>query len=290
MKNKLTFANSIPKEFEKHKEYVFDAIKCFFDALDVECELVVKFNWLNGKESINQFEITDCAIRNLDNKKHELLLTNGVLRSIDRDGGRFFISALAHEFEHLRDFEHLMATGLFDFNPCLQTQKDFERTYISRGYFFWTEVCAYYKTIFHSSNFEYDFPNITFGYLVKNYIKTKQYNKRIYYKKDLSRSEAEKYIEMVESFIYLCAKFLAFRYAYKARIPYTKIEKNKDYKQVYSILCSFEPKVKRIMRKPYSPKSRENLFKLGKYICENLSWTKFKVGLVQRKNKILQFY
>ncbi|MGN1200795.1 MAG: hypothetical protein ACI4R8_00825 [Candidatus Caccovivens sp.] len=108
--------------------------------------------------------------------------------------------------------------------------------------------------------------------------------------KDLSCDEAMKYINSVDSFIYLCAKYMASFYVSHSRVPYAKIDKNKDYKKVYSILCGLEPKVKRFTNNPYSLKSYDNLLRLGKYICENIRWKIFKVGLTKKRRKILSFY
>ena len=99
-----------------------------------------------------------------------------------------------------------------------------------------------------------------------------------------------KYINYVDSFIYLCAKYMASAYVSHSRVPYARIDKNKDYKKVYQILCGIEPKVRRLMNNAYSSQSYDNLFRLGEYICENIRWKNFKVGLIKKGRRILSFY
>lgn len=83
---------------------------------------------------------------------------------------------------------------------------------------------------------------------------------------------------------------MASAYVGHSRVPYAKIDKNKDYKKVYSILCNLEPKVKRLVNNSYNLKSYDNLFRLGKYICENLRWGIFKVGLTKKGRRVSSFY
>ena len=219
-----------------------------------------------------------------------MMITNSVLNSINLDGGEFFCLSIYHEFEHVRDYNNMMQTKLFKINLCLAHQKDFEKQYVSAGFLFWTEIFAYYRTLEFSKQNKLNFEKITFGSLVTNYTKTVAHNDMLYFKKDLSYDEACKYIKTVDSFIYLCAKYMASAYISHSRVSYSRIEKNKDYKKVYSILCGLEPKVKRLAKSPYSPKSYDNLFRLGKYICENVRWKIFKVGLTDKNRKILSFY
>ncbi len=287
MKKKLIFVNDVPNQFLRHQQYVKEIINDYFDFLDVDCGLKIKFIDF-AKE--NEYEYTDCMIKHITAKKHELIITNSPLNSIERDGGEFFCLSIYHEFEHVRDFIHMMQTKLFRFNLCLAHQKNFEQEYVAKGHLFWTEIYAYYKTMEYAKENNLNFEKITFGRLVTNYKKTVSHNEKLYYKKDLSYDEAEKYIDTVDSFIYLCAKYMASAYASHSRVPYEKIDKNKEYNKVYSILCELEPKVKRLMNNPYGPKSYDNLFKLGKYICENIRWKKFKVGLTKKGRKIFSFY
>lgn len=287
MKKKLIFVNDVPKQFIEHQEYIKEIINDYFCALDLKCELKIQF--INSA-SLNEYEITDCMVKLISVKKYRLSITNSALNSINFDGGEFFCSSVYHEFEHIRDFNNMMQTKQFKFNLCLTHQKDFERHYVSTGFLFWTEIYAYYKTLVFSRQNKFNFEKITFERLVKNYIKTITYNKSLYYKSDLSYEEAIKYTNCVDSFIYLCAKYMASAYASHSLVPYSKIDKNKDYKKVYSILCGLEPKVKRLMNNAYSSKSYDNLFRLGKYICENIRWKIFKVGLTKKNRKILSFY
>lgn len=287
MKKKLTFINDVPERFIEHQEYIKEIIDDFFNALDFNCELKIKFV---DHACVNEYEVTDCMVKSISVKKHELLITNSTLNTINLDGGRFFCLAIYHEFEHIRDYNNMMQTNLFKFNLCLLYQKNFEKTYVSKGFLFWTEVYAYYKTLKFSKLNKFKFEKITFGNLVNNYMKTVAHNKNLYNKKDLSYDKAMRYINCVDSFIYLCAKYMASAYINHSRVPYARIDKNKDYKKVYSILCGIEPKVKRLLNNLYDPKSYDNLFKLGKHICENVRWKIFKVGLINKNRKILSFY
>lgn len=287
MRKKLIFVNDIPNKFKKHQKYINDMIDEFFVAFDFNCKLKIKF-----VDNIceNVYEYTDCALKNSSIKKHELLISNFVLNSINFDGGSYFCSAICHEFEHIRDYNNMMQTKLFKFNLCLAEQKNFEKTYVSAGFFFWTEIYAYYKTLKFTKRNNLKYEAITFGNLVNNYIKTININKKIYYKKDLSYIEAMKYIDSVNSFIYLCAKFMASAYADHSRIPRAKIDNKKEYKKVYSILCALEPKIKKLFNNMYGAKSYDNLLGLGKYICENIKWKIFKVGLTKKRRRIVTFY
>lgn len=287
MNKKLIFVNNVPNQFAEHQEYIKKTIDYFFDALDKICELKIKFV---DFASVNEYEYTDCMLKNISIKKHELLITNSALNTINFDGGEFFSLSIYHEFEHIRDYIDMMQTKLFKFNLCLANQKSFEKRYVSTGFLFWTEIYAYYKTLKFSKLNNLKFEKVPFGRLVTYYLKTVVCNKNLYYKKDLTYFEAVKYISYVDSFIYLCAKYMASLYSGHSRVPYTRIDKNNNYKKVYLILCGLDPKVRRLMNNPYSPKSYENLFRLGKQICENLRWKIFKVGLLKKKGKIVSFY
>lgn len=287
MEKKLEFINEVPKQFIRHQKYIKEIINDYFDALDCDCELKIKF--IDSADK-NKYEVTDCMLKNISIGKHELLITNSALNAINFDGGEFFCLSIYHELEHIRDYNRMMQTKLFKFNLCLSHQKNFEEEYVSTGFFFWTEIYAYYTTLKFSKLNELYFEKIPFGNLVHNYTKTVTLNKKLYNKKDLSYDEAENYMNCVDSFIYLCAKYMASYYIKHSRIKYAIINKNKDYKKVYSILCGLEPKVKRLMNNAYGPKSYDNLFMLGKYICENIRWNVFKVGLTKKSGKILSFY
>lgn len=287
MKKKLVFINDVPKQFIEHEEYVKEIINDYFNALPFNCELKIKFI---DFVSVNVYEVTDCMLKNISVKKYELIITNSALNSINFDGGRFFCLSIYHEFEHIKDYYNMMQTKLFKFNLCLIRQKNFERKYVCIGFLFWTEIVAYYKTLKFAKQRGLYFEKIPFGNLVNKYAKTVAHNKNLYYKSDLSCDEAVKYINSVDSFLYLCAKYMASAYVGHSRVPYAKIDKNKDYKKVYSILCNLEPKVKRLVNNSYSLKSYDNLFRLGKYICENLRWKIFKVGLTKKGRRVSSFY
>lgn len=287
MNKNLIFTNDIPSQFARHQEYVKEMIEFFYKNLKLNCEIKIKFV---ENFKTNEFEVTDCVIINASVKKHELLITNRVLNTINFDGGDFFCSAIFHEFEHIKDYINMMETKLFKFNFCSAKQTNFERQYVSTGFLFWTEIHAYFKTIKFSKENEIKVEKITFGNLVKNYIKTIELNKKYYYKQDLTQDEATKYVNCVNSFVYLCAKFMASLYANNSRIQYAKTKEDKNYKKVFSILSKLEPKILRIMKNPYCSKSYDNLFSLGKYICEDLCWKKFKIGLSKLNSQIHQFY
>lgn len=287
MKKRVIFVDDVPKQYSMHKEYIKEIIEGFFDDLSLECELNVKFIDVANN---NKFEKTDCMIRNISAGKRELVMTDVLLDTIGRDGGGFFSVAIYHEMEHLRDYSNMIKTNLFKFNLCLQNQKNFERTYVSVGFHFWTEFYAYYQSMQFSKENEIKIEAIPFGRLVENYLKTVKRNKELYNKKDLSSEEGDQYIDMVCSFVYLCAKYMASVCAGHSRVPHARISKNKDYQKVHAILCGFEPKVRRLLMNPYNSKSYDNLFKLGKFICENARWKIFKVGLIKHRGKVCLFY
>lgn len=283
MKKRVIFVDDVPNQYSKCKEYIKEIVEGFFDDLGLECELKVKFIAVANN---NEFEKTDCMIRNISMAKRELVMTDVLLDTIRRDGGRFFSMAIYHEMEHLRDYSNMIKTNLFKFSLSLRHQKNFERSYVSVGFHFWTEFYAYYQAMQFAKENEIKIEAIPFGQLLENYLKTVKRSKELYNKKDLSSEEGDQYIDMVCSFVYLCAKYMASVYARHSRVPHAKIVKNKDYQKVYAILCGFEPKVRRLFMNPYSPKSYDNLFKLGKYICENVRWKIFKVGLIKHHGKV----
>ena len=43
MKKKLIFINDVPKQFEEHQEYIKEVLDDYFNALDFDCELKIKF-------------------------------------------------------------------------------------------------------------------------------------------------------------------------------------------------------------------------------------------------------
>ena len=182
MEKELIFVNDVPNQFLRHKKYVNEIINDYFDSLDVDCELKIKFV---DFVDVNEYEYTDCIVKHISARKHELIITNSPLNSIDRDEGEFFCLSIYHEFEHIRDFIHMMQTKLFKFNLCLAHQKNFEQEYVSKGHLFWTEIYAYYKTMEYAKENNLSFEKITFGELVANYLKTIAHNEKLYYKKDL---------------------------------------------------------------------------------------------------------
>lgn len=287
MKKRLIFANDVPKQFDRHKEYIKETLTDLFNHLDFDCKLKIEFV---EQLKENQYEYTDCLVKNYSEKKFELLISHFLLNTINFDRGEFFLTALYHEFEHIRDYNKTIRTKLFNFTLSLRHQKNFERQYVSAGYFFWTEVYAYYETLVFAKENKFNYEKITFASLVQNYVKTIDENKKLYYKKDLSYEEGEEYINKVNSFIYLCAKYMGAIYASHSRIPYTRIEQKENYKKVFVILCELEPKIKRLKNNAYGTKFYDNLFRLGKYLCENLKWKKFKVGLIRKHGRVCEFY
>ena len=287
MNKKIVFINEIPKEFSQDKEFIENAIDHVFDAVGLNVEVKIKFDEI---DSVNEYEKTDAALLNKSIKQHEVLIGINVLKTISDDGGAFFYQTIYHEFEHIKDYVKMMQTKQFGFNLCLSYHKNLEMTFVSKGFLFWTEILAYYKTIEMTQCNDLYFEKITFGNLVENYKKTVQRDKSLYYKQDLQYDEAMKYIKCVESFVYLCSKFIASVYANHSRIPHTKIAKDKDYKKVLSILCGLDKKIQKMIDNTYSEKSYENLFKLGKYICEDIQWKVFKVGQTKKNGKIVPFY
>lgn len=183
-----------------------------------------------------------------------------------------------------------MKTKQYNFKLGLNHQKNFERQYISCGYNFWTEVYAYSKTLEFEKNNNIKHERITFGHLVSCYKKTIALHKKYYFKKDLSQEEADEYVKAVDSFVYLCSKYMASTYAYHSRIPRAKIEKNAVYKKVYSILAEMHTKIIKFAKCNYGTKSDEYLFKLGKLIYEKIRWKIFKAGLTKYKGKVYSFY
>lgn len=283
----LIFVNKFPSKFKEHKKYVKEMLEKIYKSLNLDCEIKIKFiDYV--KE--NEFEFTDCMIANKAVRKHELIITNPLLNSINFDGGESFVASIYHEMIHIQDYNNMMKTNLFDFNFCLVSHKTFEKQFIATGFNFWTEVYAYYNTFKFAKLNNIKNEKITFGYLTKIYEKTIECNKNFYYKQNLSYDEAVKYIKYVDSFIYLCSKYMASTFASNSRIPRTKIEKNKNYKKVFLILSQLEPKVEKLFNNIYGANSYKNLLKLGKCICVNLKWKKFKVGLVKEHGKVYPFY
>lgn len=284
---KIVYANKIPEQFKDDSNYIKEMLEYFYNELELNCKIIVKFI---ENASMNIFEFTDCMVRNLSAKKHELIITNFLLKTISRDGGNFFCVAIYHEFKHIKDYVNFAKTKLFNFKLSLIHQKNFERQYIFYGYTFWTEIYAYFHTLKFAKDNDIKYEKITFGSLVSDYKKTIALNKKYYYKKDLTHEEADRYVETVDSFLYLCSKYMASFYANHSRVPHAKIEKNAEYKKVYSILVAIEPKITKLKNCRYGAKSDLYLFKLGKVICEKIRWKIFKVGLTKRKGKVYSFY
>lgn len=287
MKKKLIYINDVPEKYKKDKEYIKQVIQYYFDKLDFECVLKIEFV---EKFEINKFEKTDCVLKNISIKHHRLSITNSALDTISCDGGGFFCIVLVHEFEHIKDYVRMLNTGLFKYNLSLCWYKNYEAVYMSQGFSFWTEVNSYIKTIQFAIENELNFEKITYGNLVNQYEKTKSVNKKLYNKSDLMYDETIEYIKTVNSFVYLCSKFMASAYVGHSKIPYAKIEKNKSYKRVYFILCGLEKKLMKLINNAYCPKSDEYLYKLGQYIWKDLKWKVFKVGLTKKKGRVCPFY
>ncbi len=287
MKGKLVFINNIPKEFIEHEKYIHEEIENLFDSFDLNCEVKIEFV---DSMSINEFEISDCAVMLKSVRHQKLRITNSALNSINHDGGRFFHLSIIHEFEHIQDYLSFMNTKLFKPNFAVKKCKDFESKYVRVGFDFWTEVNSYYKTIECAKELDLSYEKIPFGHLVKTYKTTDNLNKKLFYNQNLTLREASKYVDCVDSCVYLCAKFIGSFYAGHSRFPYAKIERDKNYKKVFQILCGFEPKIRRLLKNPYNEKSYDNLFKLGKYICEDVRWKVFKVGLVKYHGRIDSIY
>lgn len=283
MNKKIIFTNRIPSQFEECREYVEKIIKEYYKELQLDSTIKIKF----VKElKANEYEVTDCAVILRTEKLQELTITNYILNTIFYDGGNFFCVAIYHEMEHIKDYISMVRTKLFNFKLCLFKQKNFERTYVSSGYSFWTEIYAYYRTLEFAQLNDIKYEKIVFSDLVKIFVKLKENGKEIYNKEVVTPEEGRSHIKAVDSFVYLCAKFMASSYINHSKIPRTKISKDKDYKKVYSILAGFSPKIIRIMNNPYSEKSYKNLFLLGKYICEDVRWKIFKVGLIKKRDGV----
>ena len=286
MKRKLVFVNEVPNQFQHHQDYIKKIITYFFNELDLDIQLKIVFE---PKHKENEFEETDCFLKNKSAKNIEMVICDVCLSTIDHDGGLFFYFAMLHEFEHIYDYVRTMQTKLLDFNPCLRFHKSLERTFISVGFNFWTEIDAYYYTF--EEEREKKFPErFPFSNLVNAYKKTIELDKKLYYKQDITVEEGTRYINTVDSFIYLCAKCIASISVGITNFPYKKISTDKNYKKVYSILCGLEPKVQRIINDPYGQKTDINLLKLGKYICNDIKLKIFKVGLIKHRGKYTTIY
>lgn len=284
---KLIYLNDVLDKYARHQDYIKKTIENLFNLFNLDCVLNIKFI---DFAKTNEYEETDCMLKSKSIHRHELFITEYVLKTIDYDGGRYFAVAIFHEFEHINDYIKIIKTNHFKFNICLTHQKSFENKYVSIGFLFWTEIDAYYKTIAFAYDNDFVYEKINFGALVRNYKKTIFYNKQFYNKKDLTVEEATKYIKSVDSFIYLCSKFMASVYVGHSKVPYAKIDKDKEYKKVYKILCGLEPKIKRLFNNSYNSKSYINLFRLGMYICKDIRWKIFKVGLTKKDGFIATFY
>lgn len=270
-----------------YKDFIKETIEDCYKSLNLNCKLQVKFvDFFKAHE----FECTQCMVRHFSAKTHELTLTNRLLKTIAYDGGDYFALAIYHEMVHILDYIKVIHTNLFNFNLCLKTYKKFEQKYVSVGFHFWTEYFAYVYTFRFAKLNDIEKEKITFSRLVDNYLKVINLNKETYNKKNLTYNEGKKYIAYVDSFIYLCSKYMASCCAGNSRVPRSKINKNKDYKKVYSILSKLEPKVNCLVENLYSRKTYICFFMLGKCICENIRWKEFKVGLIRQNGKIHSFY
>ena len=289
MKLKIIYQNEVPEQYKNDEIFIKNIIEYFANESSLNIKLKIKFI---EDMNINRFEITDCALQNFSPKNHILYITYSILKSISYDGGKDFAVAIFHELKHIEDYVNTMKTECFNFNIGLETQKTYEREYISEGHKFWTEVYVYYETIKFAKLNNISYKIITFGELVKSYEKIIRINKELYYKKDLKYKEAKEYIDCVKSFTYLCSKFMASAYAGNSRVPYKKIQtkENINYRKVYRILSFLSPSVLKIFKNPYSQKSYSQLLNLGKKICVNVHWKTFKVGLTKKNGRIRKFY
>lgn len=284
---KIIYVCEIPKQFENCFDFVKDRLNWFYREFCFTCQIEVKF-----KEStkINVFELADSMVRHLSTKRHELIITHELLKTIYFDGGRNFCVTINHEFEHIKDYIKMMQTNLFKFNLGLIHYKNFERYYISVGYNFWTEVNSYCESLFFAKDNNIKYEKITFGTLVKYYTTTSDLNKKYFNKKDLTMKEAKGYVDFVDSFVYACAKYMASTYAGHSRIPHERIRGNKDYNKVYAILTKIHPILVKQFKCNYGYKSYENLWMLGKIICEKVRWKIFNVGLIIKSNIVRSLY
>lgn len=284
---KIIYVSEIPKQFENYFEFVKDKLNWFYNEYCFTCQIEVKFLKSN---KINVFEIADSMVKHLSTKKHELIITNELLKTIHFDGGRYFCVTIYHEFEHINDYIKMMQTNRFKFNLGLRNLKNYKEKYISIGYDFWTEVNSYYQSLEFAKENNIKCEKITFGTLVKYYAKTVELGKKYCDKKDLTMKEAKRYVNFVDSFIYLCAKYMASLYASHSRLPRERIEKNKDYKKVYLILAKIHFVLARQLKCNYGYKSYENLLMLGKCICEKIRWKIFNVGLTIENGIVRSIY
>lgn len=84
MKKKLIFVNDVPNQFVEQQEYVKKIINNYFCTFDLDCELKIKFI---DFACVNEYEYTNYMLKNKSIKKHELFITNLVLKTINNDGG-----------------------------------------------------------------------------------------------------------------------------------------------------------------------------------------------------------
>ena len=123
MKRNLVFGNEVPSQFKHHQDYIKKIITYFFNELDLDIQLKIVFE---PKHKENEFEETDCFLKNKSAENIEMVICDVCLSTIDHDGGVFFYFAMLHEFEHIYDYVRTMQTKLFDFNPCLRFHKSLE--------------------------------------------------------------------------------------------------------------------------------------------------------------------
>lgn len=211
------FGNEVPNQFQHHQGYIKKIITDFFNELDLDIQLKIVFE---PKHKENEFEETDCFLKNKSAENIEMVICDVCLSTIDHDGGVFFYFAMLHEFEHIYDYVRTMQTKLFDFNPCLRFHKSLERTFISVGFNFWTEIDAYYYTF--KEEREKKFPErFPFSNLVNAYKKTIELNKKLYYKQDITDEEGTRYIKQL-ILLFICVPSALHQYMSVSQIFHTK--------------------------------------------------------------------
>ena len=122
MNKNLIFINKIPDKFKVYEDYIKEVLDDFYNAMHLCGKIKIKF----GDCEDNEYEKTSCLVRNISVAKHEMVISDDELNSINYDGGEDFCLSVYHEFLHINDYNNLMQTKLFKFNLCSAHQKDFD--------------------------------------------------------------------------------------------------------------------------------------------------------------------